>query len=63
MLLAIGWTASNGFFSCRPHGLELSAGLYPGPGDQYSVFQMCTQNVFVRSILVHPAHEGFFTII
>jgi len=33
----------------------------PGPGDQYGPFQKCIKNVFVRSMLVHPAKKSDFT--
>jgi len=33
----------------------------PGPGDQHGAFQKCIINVFVRSMLVHPAKKSDFT--
>ena len=50
------------FSSCWPFGLKLCPGFYPEPSDQYRLFQTCTRNVFVRSVLVHPAHLGCSTI-
>jgi len=46
-------------FSSRPYGLELSPGFYQGPGNQYRLFQTCSQNVFVHLTLVHHAQHGF----
>ena len=37
-------------------GLELTPGFHPGPGDQYRLVQTYAQDVFVHSILLHPAH-------
>jgi len=42
-------------FSRRPHNLELFRRFHPEPDHQCRVFQMFTENVFVRSILVHSA--------
>jgi len=39
-----------------------SAGFYPGPHHQCRLFQTFTENVFVRSILVHSARLRFSTI-
>jgi len=35
----------SGLSSCRPYGLELFPGFYPGPGDQYRLFQTSLKRI------------------
>ena len=50
-----------GFLSGWPVGLELTAGLPERPGSQQRhFFLLASEDVFVRSVLIHIAHQRFY---